>query len=213
MPVKRRSYKSEVRTLAANETHARIVEAARELLSGGKNMPAFSLDAVARRAGVTRLTVYNRFESRRGLLEAVFDDTAQRGGLLELSSVMSNPNLEEALRKFVTVFCAFWAANGSLFSRIAANATLDEEIAESLHGRSERRRVLLNSLIRRLDLGDARKELVDVLFGLTSFDMHRHLAVGKRSNAEIEGLIHRSVVDTLKHYTQKPSNRRQLKTR
>src|SRR3954471_21348866 len=118
MPVKRRSYKSEARALAASETHARILEAARELLSGGKNMPAFSLDAVARRAGVTRLTVYNRFESRRGLLEAVFDDTAQRGGLFELSSVMSNPNLDEALRKFVAVFCGFWAANGSLFSKI-----------------------------------------------------------------------------------------------
>src|SRR6187551_2541400 len=129
---RRKPYRSDLRDAAADVTRARIVKAARRLLTGGTDLPAFSLDAVARRAGVTRLTVYNRFESRRGLLEAVFDDTAQRGGLLELSSVMSNPNLEEALRKFVTVFCAFWAANGSLFSRIAANATLDEEIAESL---------------------------------------------------------------------------------
>ena len=208
MTVKRRSYKSEVRELAASDTHARIIEAARDLLSGGRNLPAFSVDAVATRAGVTRLTVYNRFGSRRGLLEAVFDDTARRGGLLELSSVIANPDFHEALRRFVQVFCAFWTAHGSVFPRISANATLDEEIGESLKRRSERRRAVLHALIGRLRLGNAQTELVDLLFGLTSFEMHQMLSVRKRTPADVERLMQRSVADAMRHYVRARRNRK-----
>src|ERR1700704_778911 len=107
MPVKsgRKPYRSEMREAASDETRARIVAAARTLLAGGKDVPAFSVDAVAREAGVTRLTVYNKFESRRGLLEAVFDDVARTGGLFELRSVMAEPDTAKALRHFVSVFC------------------------------------------------------------------------------------------------------------
>ena len=91
MPVKRkrRPYRSDVRAAAADETRARIVAASHRLLSGGRDRPAFSIDAVAREAGVTRLTVYNQFESRRGLLEAVFYDMAMQGGLFEFPYVMT----------------------------------------------------------------------------------------------------------------------------
>src|SRR6195256_6694889 len=107
MPVKRisRPYRSPQRTAAAVETRARLVAAACSLLSGGKDSPAFSLDGVAREAGVTRLTVYNQFQSKRGLLEAVFDDVARTGGLFELRSVMAEPDTAKALRHFVSVFC------------------------------------------------------------------------------------------------------------
>ena len=87
MSVKRkrrpRRYRSELRDAAVDVTRTRIMQASRRLLTGGKDLPAFSLDAVAREAGVTRLTVYNQFESKRGLLEAVFDDIAERGGLFD----------------------------------------------------------------------------------------------------------------------------------
>src|SRR5713101_5406230 len=99
MPVKSapRPYRSPRRAAAA-ETRARILAAARTLLGGGKDLPPFSLDGVARQAGVTRLTVYNQFESKRGLLEAVFDDMAQRGGLSELPAVFAEADANQALR-------------------------------------------------------------------------------------------------------------------
>jgi len=40
---------------------------------------------------VTRLTVYNQFGSRRGLLEAVFDNIARQGGLHEIADAMAMP--------------------------------------------------------------------------------------------------------------------------
>src|SRR5882757_5692163 len=105
MPVKSgpRPYRSSLRAAIADETRTRIVAAARTLLGGGKDLPAFSLDGVARQAGVTRLTVYNQFQSKRGLLEAVFDDLARRGGLSELPQVFAEADADAAIRRFVTV--------------------------------------------------------------------------------------------------------------
>src|SRR5882757_1842338 len=106
MPVKSgpRPYRSSLRAAIADETRTRIVAAARTLLGGGKDLPAFSVDGVARQAGVTRLTVYNQFESKRGLLEAVFDDMARQGGLSELATVFAQADANLALRQFVSVF-------------------------------------------------------------------------------------------------------------
>jgi len=191
MPVKSNSrpYSSPRRAAAADETRARIVAAARSLLRGDKNMPAFSLDGVARQAGVTRLTVYNQFESKRGLLEAVFDDLAQQGGLSELPTVFAEQNADQALRRFVSVFCRFWASHRTMMPKFAAVTRLDDEIAASLKRRSERRREALTVLVGRLDRNGASADLVDVLFALTSFEMFEALSVRKRTAKAVEALV------------------------
>ena len=191
MPVKRkrRPYRSDVRAAAADETRARIVAASHRLLSGGRDRPAFSIDAVAREAGVTRLTVYNQFESRRGLLEAVFDDMAMQGGLFELPNVMTETDPLRALRRVVAVFCHFWAAHGSAYLTLSALTKLDEEIGAALKQRTERRRRVLTTLVGRLPAVEDRDSLVDVLFVLTSFETFDALCIRKRSHAEVEALI------------------------
>jgi len=73
-----RPYRSPLRAAAAGITRKRIINAASALLGAPKGFEGFSLDAVARKARVTRLTVYNQFGSRRALLEEVFDDIAAR---------------------------------------------------------------------------------------------------------------------------------------
>lgn len=200
MSVKRRPYKSDVRAIASGETRARIVASARALLAGGRDLPAFSLDAVARHARVSRLTVYNQFESRRGLLEAVFDETAREGGLFDLPIILRKPDFDEALRGFVSLFCAFWATHGEVFPRMHANAALDEEIAASLKERSERRRTALRTLVARLEVGRGQSELVDVLFAVSSFEMHRMLLRAGRSAASVEDLMQRMVADAVERY-------------
>ena len=86
-----RAYHSAVRDEAAEKTRGRILAAAIKHLRA-KGAGGFSLDAVAQKAKVTRLTVYNQFGSRRVLLEAVFDDYAMRGGLTRLGEVMAAPD-------------------------------------------------------------------------------------------------------------------------
>jgi AcrR family transcriptional regulator len=204
MPVKRisRPYRSPQRAAAADETRARLVAAARTLLSGGKDSPAFSLDGVARRAGVTRLTVYNQFESKRGLLEAVFDDLAQRGGLSELPQVFAEADPDKAIRRFVTVFCRFWTAHATMLPKFSAVTKLDDEVAASLHARSERRRHALTLLLSRFGADDDSKsvDLVDLLFALTSFEMFAALSVRNRSAASVEALVQDLVEQTMKRF-------------
>src|SRR5881296_3618698 len=99
-----RSYVSSVRAAAAAETRTQVLEAAAELLREA-HFASFTLDSVARAAGVTRLTVYNQFGSRRGLLEAVFDDIARQGGLHEIADAMAMPAPLLALDRVVEIFC------------------------------------------------------------------------------------------------------------
>lgn len=193
MPVKSssRPYRGLRRAAAAEETRTRIVAAARILLVGGKDLPAFSVDGVARQAGVTRLTVYNQFESKQGLLEAVFDDMAQQGGLSDLPAVFAETDASKALNRLVSVFCRFWTTHGSVMPKFSALTKLDDEVAASVKQRSERRRYALTVLVKRLlpDAGKANADLVDVLFALTSFEMFEALSVRNRSARSIETLL------------------------
>src|SRR3982074_1387008 len=74
------NFVSGVRAAAAEANRDRVIEEAAAFLRS-EPISAFSIESVAKQAGVTRLTVYNQFGSRRGLLEAVFDHLAQRGRL------------------------------------------------------------------------------------------------------------------------------------
>jgi AcrR family transcriptional regulator len=198
---KRKPYRSDLRDAAADVTRARIVEAARRLLTGGKDLPAFSLDAVAREAGVTRLTIYNQFESKRGLVEAVFDDIAWRGGLFELRSVLADADAMATLRRVVAVFCRFWASHDRVLAKLAGMTKLDRDIAASLKQRTERRRGVLTVVIGRLPRVRQPDDLVDVLFALTTFETYEALSVRQRSADAVEALIWRLVEDSVRSYT------------
>src|SRR5262249_35488233 len=73
-----RPYTPIQRQKAVDAGRERILTAARELLEV-EDAERFSLEAVARRARVSRMTVYNQFESKAKLLEALFDSLAERG--------------------------------------------------------------------------------------------------------------------------------------
>src|SRR5690348_13131877 len=64
-------------------TRRGIVDAAREILAT-QQWQHFTVEAVANRAGVTRMTVYNQVGSKRGLLNAVLTDLTQRAGMDQL---------------------------------------------------------------------------------------------------------------------------------
>jgi len=122
--MRRRAYVSSVRTAAAAEKRDRVIDAAAKALREDASIASFSLDSVAKAAGVTRLTVYNQFGSRRGLLEAVFDDIARQGGLEGIADAMAMADPHAALDRLVEIFCAFWnklwyssAARGSSRAR------------------------------------------------------------------------------------------------
>src|SRR5215510_1709406 len=139
-----RPYRSPVREAAAEETRARIIAAAGALLGAAELAGGFSLEAVAKRAGVTRLTVYKQFGSRRALLEEVFDDMAARAGFHEIAMAMEDSDPYRALRRIVFLFCDFWSSDTPALVRLHSAAAGDPELDESVRARNERRRNLLS---------------------------------------------------------------------
>lgn len=180
----KRSYVSPAREAAREETRDAIVAAATAVLRRD-GWDGFSVEAVARAAKVTRLTVYNRLGDRRGLLEAVFDAEARTRGLAEIPAAMATADPEEALAKVVRIFCSFWKTSKPMRGVMAAAAG-DTEIGRAIAARNERRRKLLRVLVARMvergDVIEARAmELVDTLFALTSFAFFDELERGASS--------------------------------
>lgn len=187
----RRPYVSSVRSAAAAEKRGRVLEAAAKLLREDASIARFSLDSVARAAGVTRLTVYNQFGSRRGLLEAVFDEIAREGGLYGIADAMTMADPRDALDRLVEIFCAFWNRDPAVGRLHDAMAT-DPEFAEALLERNERRRKAITSLVERIAgkraSRKARQDAIDTIFALSSYAMFAMLRPG-RSAAEVCRLI------------------------
>ena len=192
-----RPYRSALRAENAERTRSGIVKAAAGMLARAER---FSLDAVAKKARVTRLTVYHQFGSRRALLEAVFDDMAVRGGLHRIRDAMAGPDADAALQQIVAIFCDFWRGAPTALWRIHAASASDAEFAESLRARNERRRQLLSVLIGRMADGKdipakVTSDLIDTLFALTSLSFYSELAVRGRTADAVCQLIQSLVMD------------------
>ncbi|PYP46922.1 MAG: TetR/AcrR family transcriptional regulator [Gemmatimonadetes bacterium] len=189
-----RPYRLGRRQAAVDRTRARILTAARALLVARGNTD-FSIEAVARRARVTRATVYQRFGSRPKLLEALFDDLALRGGMRDLADAFRRPDPEEALARFIATFGRFWTAHRAIHRRLLALGALDAGLDRALSARQEWRRQGLRVIVGRVrerygrPAADALDETVDLLFALTSFQTLDVLAGPKRTPAHAAPIV------------------------
>jgi AcrR family transcriptional regulator len=170
------------RQAAADETRARILEAARQLLAN-ESETDLSMEAMARRADVSRLTLYYQFKSRPGLLEALYDYLAVRGNMRRMAEVFHEADPSSALDKLVSIFVGFWSSDPVVIRRLRGMATLDAEIDQGIRARDARRQHAAREIIRRTVFG-AKKKLsaekqnltADVLSMLTSFESYDALA-------------------------------------
>src|SRR5262249_30190954 len=151
-----------------------VLEAARHLLAN-EGAAAFSMDAVAKQAGLTRQTIHNQFGTRAELIEALFDQMAFSGGIAEMAIAMQQTDPFLMLRKFVGVFVQFWSSQRVAIRRIRALATLDSELDGILRARNERRRNAATRVVDFLSRSSGkplpdRSSAIDFLFAITSFE-------------------------------------------
>lgn len=194
-----RLYRAGKRRLAATAaTKKKIVDAARALLSDPKG-ETFSIDAVAERADVARMTVYYQFKSKAGLLEAVFDDVAERADMRKMRKVFQEPGLRKSLGMLVDVFCHLWITEGPLLRRLTALAALDPEVDRALQDRNDWRREALANLLQRLPTRRRSDDLVNLVHALTSFATYEALrsAVGVEN---VPALLKRAAGALMKSY-------------
>jgi AcrR family transcriptional regulator len=187
-----RAYRSPGRESAAAETRARIIESARALLSS-QGPVTFTIDAIAEGANVARMTVYNQFGSKRGLVEALSDDLAVRGGIRRLPEAFQAGDGLTGLEILVDVFTGLWEQEQLLIRRLRAVTTLDPELSRS--NRDARRRQALVVLLRRLSAETGRppaeeiEAAADLLLVLTSFEAYESLAAEVRDRRSVAELV------------------------
>src|SRR5690242_9692828 len=190
-----RPYRLGQRQAASEQTRARILAAARELLLIGEGFTGFSIDAVARQADVARMTVYHQFGSKIGLLEALSDYLAAHGGMEQLANAFRRTDPFEALDEFVRVFGQFWQSDRIVTRRLRAMSALDPDFEKVIKARDERRREGLRVIVQRFverygkPAFEVFDDTVNILFTLLSFETFDTLAGSKHSIEEVVPLV------------------------
>jgi AcrR family transcriptional regulator len=187
------------RQAMGNKTRRRVLSAARKLLLA-KDFYGFSMEAVARKADVSRLTVYYQFKSKAGLLEALYDYIAKRGEVHRLAEVFRQIQDPLAtLNDFILVFARFWASDRNVIRRLHSLGAIDGEIGKGLQARNERRRQGVRTIMERFarmnpSLTSIQEPIViDTIHVLTSFETFDALAGSARSLDEVVAIVRRHV--------------------
>ena len=162
-----RRYRLGRRQPAVDRTAAAVLQATRELVTEGFAAPPVAV--IARRAGVSRATVYNRFGARSELLRAITPE----------------PHVEaDDLREHLQRSCAAWAGNPALYRNLSLAPRASDEAPRRI--------------AERLAAGDALrpgcslKEAEDVIAVLTSFPVFDRLhRDGRRSPAAVAEVLMR----------------------
>ncbi|MBI3401380.1 MAG: TetR/AcrR family transcriptional regulator [Acidobacteria bacterium] len=192
-----RPYSTGRRRALTDATKHRVLTAGRDLLvtHGGKG---FTVDAVAARAGVARMTVYYQFGSKKGLRDALFSDLAARGlvATLRESSAQSVPF--DALAEFIGSLAGFWAADRPVIRRLRSLALLDPAAERTLRAADEHRLDAARHLVKRFAERHGRpspavaEDVALVLFSLTSFETFDALAGASRPPEDVATLLIRA---------------------
>ncbi|MDQ6880034.1 MAG: TetR/AcrR family transcriptional regulator [Candidatus Dormibacteraeota bacterium] len=178
-----RSYRLGRRQEAVERTRSAILSAARDLLAS-TDSGELSTGAVARLAGVSRITVYNHFGSKAGMLSELAAGAWRQNPSLP-TSAPGDPR--EQLRLRITESCRRWASDPALFRRLPGDAELELDTQANDHLLVER--LAASDQIRP---GCSIKEAEDVIGVLTSFPVFDRLhREGRRSSAAVTEILMR----------------------
>lgn len=177
----------------AERNIARIVSAARESLSGDPNA---SVDAIAKAAGVGRMTLYGHFRTRAELVEAALVD-ALRAGDEALAAVDLTGDANDALTRLLDSSWSIVAESTALLT--AAQEALPAGRIRALHAAPAQR---IEELIRRgQDEGVFRTDLpISWLVNVVHYVLHgaaEENRVKRLKAAEVAGVITATVQSIL----------------
>lgn len=176
-----------------DESRQRVINAARALLAEATSYTNFTVDAVAKRADVSRATVYYQFESKTGLLEALCDALAEAGHMSDLALVFTNLDPVDSIGLFIGCFGRFWDVDRLVMRRLRSLAALEEEVGVVISARDEHRRSGLSVLVGRLNdhhlLAGEIDDAIRMLFSLTSFETFDALARSDQALTEVSATV------------------------
>jgi AcrR family transcriptional regulator len=161
----------------SSESVDRVLEAAERMIREGAFHVA-TMDELAAAAGVSRATVFNRFGSKLGVLEALFTRGMEGPEMAAIQEALALEDPVAALEAAVDASCEIWEAFGYVHVQLQAVGVLERDAAALVDQQREEQRAALGQLIRRLakagklrpGLGEARATAtVHLLTSLESF--------------------------------------------
>jgi AcrR family transcriptional regulator len=184
---RKRRYDSADRKLRAAQTRQRILDAARQLIAS-EGFAEATFEAIAAQAGVAVPTVYAAFGSKSGIMQALISRATFSEGyekLVRESNASDDP--EKRLRIAAKIARGIF---DSLRTEVevlrGATAVAPEFIREREQMRYERQGGLIQFLDKQ---GVLRPEITgtiarDILWTLTSYDIHRRLVVERNWSSD-----------------------------
>ena len=133
----------------AAATAERIIEAAEALVREDRFHTA-TMEELAARAGVSRATLFTRFGSKLGLLEALHVRCAGSPEIAALHQAMAVEDPVESLSALVAASCRVWERWGGVQRHVRAIVVLEPEVAPLVEGQRTFQRESLETLARRL---------------------------------------------------------------
>jgi len=169
-------------------TRTRILEAAARL-AHERGPGGFSMDLLAKEAGVARATVYEHFRSKRAVLDELAE-TAARSVTLEATSTADSDALR-ALRDTLAEVCRHWTDNEVAMRelRTLAAMTGGDVAGDAIDPAALRKLTEALASGGHLRAHWSVDDAGDALAVLTSFATYERLRTGERSPEQIEALL------------------------
>ena len=130
-----------------------MLGAAERLIRDGAFHSA-TMDELAAAAGVSRATVFNRFGSKLGLLQTLFNRATESPEMGAIHEALAIEDPVAALEALIGAACAIWDAHGYIHEQLQAIVVLEPGASAPLEKHREQQRSDLQGLTRRLARAD-----------------------------------------------------------
>jgi AcrR family transcriptional regulator len=159
------------------ESVDRVLEAAERLIREDAFHTA-TMEELAAAAGVSRATVFNRFGSKLGVLQALFTRGMEGPEMEAIQRALEIEDPVESLKAVIEAACAIWDAWGFVHEQLQAIVILEPGASALVDQQRDQQRAEIRDLTRRLaragrlrpGLGEARAAAtLHMLTSLESF--------------------------------------------
>lgn len=144
----RRPYTSGRGTRSADSVE-RVLEAAERLMREDAFHLA-TMDDLAGAAGVSRATVFNRFGSKLGVLQALFTRAMESPEMEAIRAALELDDPVAALEAAIEGSCAIWESSAYIHEQLQAIVVLEPDASVLVDQQREEQRADLLALARRL---------------------------------------------------------------
>jgi AcrR family transcriptional regulator len=175
-----RAYRSRQRPKRSEVTRERIVKTVYDLLADGV-FHELTMEKVAERAGISRAALYQHFESRLALVDAICDMFAVNPSLLAVRKAVTTDDFEGAIERVIENAVGFWSSEQAVLDQLYGVVAIDPSARALVDRQRADRRQEMETFARRLRRagqlreGVSERHAVARLMVLTSFETYKEL--------------------------------------